>query len=231
MAKYCGKCGSQIQPNLEICPFCGDDLKSQIPSNVYTQDITISQESPEFAPVEITDTGKKTFICLMVAILCPIVFVISSLSSFLLSAGYLLELFIYVILPIVVICGPIIYYTYRLYTQTSKIIISKTGIEFIQFPKRHSLKVNWSDFDTIKLKVTGTRSFPDSTFTSSRPLTRNLKIRFLREHPSFYQTGTKFKIFSDLKVNEILNQIKSYARKMNKTVLSSRRTTKYYSKY
>ena len=229
MANYCGKCGSQIQPNLEICPYCGAELKNQLLSNIYAQESSMPLEISDFAPIEITDSGNKTFYCMIAVIICPIIVINGSLFSF--ASGYpglSLMIFLYVDLPLIAIFTPLLYYFYKLYTSTSTITISMIGIEFIQFPKRHPFQVNWSDFDTINLRVSGTRAFPDSTFTSSRPLIRTLKIKFLRDHPTPYRAGRKHKIFSDGKAQVILNQIIYHAKKMNKTIITNRRTRKYY---
>ncbi len=232
MANYCGKCGSEIQSNLEICPYCGDELKNQLLSNAYAQERPIPLEISDFAPVEITDSGKKTFYCMIAIIICPIIVINGSVFSFASTSGYpelSLMIFLYVDLPLIAIFTPLLYYFYKLYTSTSTITISIIGIEFIQFPKRHPFQVNWSDFDTVNFRVSGTRAIPDSTLTSTRPLIRTLKIKFLRDHPTPYRAGIKHKIFSDGKAQVILNQIIYYAKKMNKTIITNRRTRRYYS--
>lgn len=233
MANYCGKCGSEIQPNLEICPFCGAELKNQLLSNTYMQKSSIPLEISDFAPVEMTDSGKKTFYCMLAVIICPIIIINCSLFFSISSTSgipdFALMIFLYLDLPLIAIFAPMLYYFYKLYTSTSTITISMIGIEFIQFPKRHPFQVNWSDFDTINLRVSGTRAIPDSTLTSTRPLIRTLKIKFLRDHPTPYRASRKHKIFSDGKAQVILNQIIYYAKKMNKTIITNRRTRKYYS--
>jgi len=128
-----------------------------------------------------------------------------------------------------IIIIPIVCYSYKLYTTVSKFIISDTGIQFIQWPKSHTLQVNWSDFDTIKMKVTGTRSFPDlDDFTWEKPDIRTLRIKFLQENPQKIIKSIKYKIFSDKKVKEILHLLKDYTSKLNKRIIATSRIKHYY---
>ena len=88
--------------------------------------------------------------------------------------------------------------------------------------------MNWSDFDTIKMKVTGTRAVPLDVFTREKPNIRTLKIKFLQENPQKIFKSVNYKIFSDKKVNKILYLLEDYASKLNKRIIATSRIKHYY---
>ena len=170
--------------------------------------------------VEVADSGKFKYWA-MIAVLFVVLIVVNIWLGFniVIILADILFLVIYI---------PIMCYCYKLYTTESKFIISDTGIQFIQWPKSHTLQVNWSDFDTIKMKVTGTRAVPFDVIDWRKPIIRTLRIKFLQENPQKIIKSIKYKIFSDKKVKEILHLLKDYTSKLNKGIIATSRIKHYY---
>ncbi len=122
----------------------------------------------------------------------------------------------------------LLFYFSMLYASVSKISISDNRIEFKQFPKRHPVTVNWTDFDMIKLKVSGARGTSTGFSTRSQSIIRTLRIRFLRDTPPTFSKRNNHKIFSDSKVSEILRALVNFAKRMNKNIIINHRTQRYY---
>jgi len=170
--------------------------------------------------VEVADSGKFKFLGIIVGF-----FVV--LIIFNVWLGFNIGIILADLLLLVIFI-PIACYSYKIYTSVSKFIISDTGIQFIQWPKSHTLQVNWSDFDTIKMKVTGTRAVPFDVLDWRKPVIRTLRIKFLQENPQKIIKSIKYKIFSDKKVKEILHLLKDYTSKLNKGIIASSRIRHYY---
>ena len=88
--------------------------------------------------------------------------------------------------------------------------------------------MNWSEFDTIKMKVTGTRAVPLDALTWEKPNIRTVRIKFLQGNPQKRFKSINYKIFSDKKVNEILHLLRDYASKLNKRIIATSRIKHYY---
>jgi len=170
--------------------------------------------------VEVTDSGKFKFWGITAGFFIVLIIVNIWL-------GFNIVIILADILFLIIFI-PIACYSYKLYTTVSKFIISDTGIQFIQWPKSHTLQVNWSEFDTIKMKVIGTRSIPLDVLTWEKPLIRTLRIKLLQENPQKIIKSIKYKIFSDKKVKEILHLLKDYTSKFNKRIIATSRIKHYY---
>ena len=170
--------------------------------------------------VEVADSGKFKFWAMIV-----VFFVVLIIINIWFGFNFVIIL---VDILVLVIFIPINCYLYKLYTTVSKFIISDTGIQFIQWPKSHTLQVNWSDFDTIKMKVTGTRAVPFDVLDWRKPIIRTLRINFLQENPQRKFKSIKYKIFSNKKVKEILHLLKDYTSKLNKRIIATSRIKHYY---
>ena len=122
---------------------------------------------------------------------------------------------------------PILIFKYITLSKTCRFAISNEKIEFTQSIKKPPVHINWSDFDTIKLKVGGTRSYPGIFDGPHGPSdTQTLRIQLLREGETFRYVG--FKFFHDTKVQQVLNLIIDHAKIMNKNISASRSARKYY---
>jgi hypothetical protein len=170
--------------------------------------------------VEVVDSGKFKYWAMIV-----VVFVVLIIVNIWLGFNIVIILADFLFLVIFI---PIMCYCYKLYTSISKFIISDTGIQFVQWPKSHTLQVNWSDFESIKMKVTGTRAIPFDILDWHKPVIRTLIIKFLQGKPQRKFKSIKYKIFSDKKVKEILLLLKDYSSKLNKRIITTSRIKHYY---
>ena len=112
--------------------------------------------------VEITDSGNKykAYFLISLWIFCLVItnFIIGFIIAMIPAPNTILGLILLVQLPLSAIFLYLIFYVYGLYIKISKVIISAKTIEIIHGLRRHPTIINWSDFDTIRIKVKGLRS-------------------------------------------------------------------------
>ena len=113
--------------------------------------------------VEVTDSGNKNKAYFLISLWIFCLVITNFLFVFVILGVHvpitdILGLILLGQLPLSAIFLYLIFYAYRLYIKISKVIISAKTIEIIQGLRRHPTIINWSDFDTIRIKVKGLRS-------------------------------------------------------------------------
>lgn len=139
-------------------------------------------------PIEITDSGSKAYVyaiggsMIFALVIVNSVFGLITFSMHTFRDALLVVLLLH--LPFSAFFLYFLIKTYGLNIKTSKFIITDKTIEFIQFPKRRPAIINWSDFDTIRLKITGMRKTTlDHLVQKGGPsLVRNLNIKVSRKN-------------------------------------------------
>ncbi len=209
----------EILADEKSCPSCGTVNKSD---NTFCVSCGVNLIAYEPSVIEVTDNGKTTFYFL---VLCPMLFGLFLIGGMFIGFGInIVTIIIFSILLVILI--PILIFKYITLSKTCRFTISNEKIEFSQSIKKPPVHVYWSDFDTIKLKVGGTRSYDGIEFGGVSSDTRTLRIQLLREGETFRYVG--FKLFHDTKVQQVLNLIIDHAKIMNKNISASRRARKYY---
>jgi hypothetical protein len=203
--KRCPACGTANKIDATFCVKCGVNVREYEPSII-----------------EVTDSGKITFYIM----LCIISFVLFWLGGMFISFFGISIVSIIIFSIFLIIFVPILIFKYITLSKTCRFAISNEKIEYTRSIKKPPLKLYWSEFDSIELKVGGTRSYSGLEFSAGPSDTRTLRIQLLREGETVRYAG--FKFFHDKKVRQVLNLIIDHAKMMNKNISASRRARKYY---
>ena len=112
--------------------------------------------------VEVTDSGNKNkaYFIISLWIFCLVItnLLVGFFTFMIPNPQDKLLLILLGHLPLSAIFLYPIFYVYGLYIKISKVIISAKTIEFIHGLRRRPIIINWSDFDTIRIKVKGLKS-------------------------------------------------------------------------
>ena len=211
-------------------------MEKNYKNKAYLENFMVSESNT----IEITDSGSKylgyLFIGLLIFALIITNVGFGFISSIMPNFQDKLGVILLLNLPFSAILLYLLIYVYGLFIKISKIIISDKTIEFLQFPKRHPVIINWSDFDTIRLKVKGLKSHKilDAMTKmvviggSGQSMTTKLLIKFLRNPPNRFIKVRNLKLFDDAKVSQIIDSLISIAEKLDKNIDIERLTKKYY---
>jgi len=192
--------------------------------------------------VEITDSGNKyrAYFLISLWIFCLVitnvlfVFVILGIQV---PITDILGLILLILLPLNAIFLYLIFYVYGYYIKISKVIISAKTIEIIHGLRRHPTIINWSDFDTIRIKIKGLKShkvlealtwFQTGTYDGSVRNTGQLLLKFSRYKPTRFSKIRNLKLFHNDKIRQIIELLISNAEKHGKNIDIERRTKNYY---